>query len=64
MGEFMTPSEAADLLHVTLTTFRRYCENGHFGFLRTPGGKYRVKRADVEQWIADNMHEQTQQKES
>jgi excisionase family DNA binding protein len=43
----LTPSEAAELLHVAPTTIRHWAQNGRLAFTTTPGGHRRFTREDV-----------------
>jgi excisionase family DNA binding protein len=43
----LTPSEAAELLHVAPTTIRHWAQNGRLPFIRTPGGHRRFSLEDV-----------------
>lgn len=43
----LTPSEAAELLHVAPTTIRHWAQNGRLPFITTPGGHRRFTRENV-----------------
>ncbi len=43
----LTPSEAAELLHVAPTTIRHWAQSGRLAFITTPGGHRRFTREDV-----------------
>lgn len=43
----LTPSEAAELLHVAPTTIRHWAQNGRLPFITTPGGHRRFTREDI-----------------
>jgi excisionase family DNA binding protein len=43
----LTPSEAAELLHVAPTTIRHWAQNGRLPFITTPGGHRRFTRENI-----------------
>lgn len=43
----LTPSEAAELLHVAPTTIRHWAQNGQLPFITTPGGHRRFTRENI-----------------
>lgn len=40
--------EAADSLHVSVDTLRRWAEEGKVPAVRTPGGRWRFRREDID----------------
>lgn len=46
-NSLLTPSEAAELLHVAPTTIRHWAQNGRLPFITTPGGHRRFTREDI-----------------
>lgn len=49
MPEWMTPGEVARRLRVTPGAVRLWVRDGYLRSTRTPGGKYRIDRASVEE---------------
>lgn len=47
MLELLTPSEAAQLLHVAPTTIRHWSKIGKLPFIKTPGGHRRYNKEDL-----------------
>lgn len=47
-GNFLTPKQAAALLHVTTTTVARWADAGKIGSTTTLGGHRRYRRADID----------------
>ncbi|MBE9566704.1 MAG: helix-turn-helix domain-containing protein, partial [Proteobacteria bacterium] len=45
--EFMTLKEAARELRLSVSTLKRYIYAGQLRTFRTPGGRHRVRRADL-----------------
>ena len=50
--EWLSSTEASELLGVHQTTLRRWTDAGEIPCFRTPGGHRRFKAADLETWIA------------
>ena len=48
---YLSPQEAAELLHVTVQSIRRYCDNGTIPCVTTIGGHRRIKRSDLDVFI-------------
>lgn len=46
-NSLLTPSEAAELLHVAPTTIRHWAQNGRLPFITTPGGHRRFTRENI-----------------
>jgi excisionase family DNA binding protein len=46
--DFLKLFEAADILRVDESTLRRWIARGDFPAARTPGGQYRIARADLQ----------------
>jgi excisionase family DNA binding protein len=46
-NSLLTPSEAAELLHVAPTTIRHWAQNGRLSFITTPGGHRRFTRENI-----------------
>ena len=49
MSEYLTTSDAAELLKVTITTVQRWIQSGKLKAYQLPGerGKYRIKKEDL-----------------
>ena len=43
-SQFLTTSQAAALLNLSTSTFKKYISSGKVKAIRTPGGHYRVNR--------------------
>jgi excisionase family DNA binding protein len=52
LGPWLELSEAADYLGVHYTTLRRWADDGKVPFIRTPGGRRRFKRAELDLFMA------------
>lgn len=52
---FLTPHEAAELLHVTVQSIRRYCDEGKIPCIITPGGHRRIKKSDLDTFIGSGV---------
>lgn len=48
---YISPREAAELLHVTVQSIRRYCDSGKIPCVTTIGGHRRIKRSDLDKFI-------------
>lgn len=48
----MTPLEVADAFQVHAQTVRDWCRDGRLPAIQTPGGRFRIKREDVERFLA------------
>lgn len=48
--DYVTLSEAADMIDVSIKTVERMMDDGRLGFRRTPGGYRRLYRTDVEEY--------------
>ena len=46
--EFLTLTEAAKELRLSVSTLKRYIRDGHLRSYRTPGGGHRVRRAELQ----------------
>lgn len=46
-AEFITLKEAATDVRLSVSTMKRYIYSGHLRSYRTPGGRHRVRRADL-----------------
>ena len=55
-GEIMTMQQAADYLHCHYSTIYRLVRQGGFPVFRL-GGDYRLRRADIDEWIAQQHRE-------
>lgn len=42
--EFLTVTQAAALLNVSISTFKKYISSGKVPAIKTPGGHYRINR--------------------
>ena len=42
--EFLTSAQAAKLLNISISTFKKYISSGKIKAIKTPGGHYRVSR--------------------
>ena len=47
-GDYLTPNQVAELLHVAPVTVRHWASRGKLPFVVTPGGHRRFPRAEVE----------------
>ncbi len=45
--KFLTASQAAELLNVSISTLKKFIHSGKIKALKTPGGHYRVLRKDL-----------------
>jgi excisionase family DNA binding protein len=53
---YLTPHEAAELLHVTVQTIRRYCsKDGKLPYVTTHGGHRRIKKSDLDAFIGAGL---------
>ena len=48
-SEFVTVSQAVELLGAKLRTFREWVYQGRIPAIKTPGGRFLLRRADVEE---------------
>jgi DNA binding domain, excisionase family len=48
---YLSPKEAADLLHVTVQSIRHYCDTQKIPYTTTIGGHRRIKRSDLDVFI-------------
>lgn len=53
--DWLSLSEASDLLEVHPTTLRRWADSGNIPCLRTPGGHRRFRTADLTDWMQDSQ---------
>ena len=44
---FLTPSQAAEVLSVSLSTLKKFIYSGKIKTLKTPGGHHRIRRDDL-----------------
>ena len=51
---FLTASQAAELLNVSLATLKKYITLGKIRAIRTPGGHYRIKKQDILENLYDS----------
>ncbi|MFC1959688.1 helix-turn-helix domain-containing protein [Chloroflexota bacterium] len=54
-SEWVSLSEAAQILGVHPATVRNWADRGDLPMRRTPGGHRRFKRSDLELWVATNQ---------
>jgi len=52
---YLTPHEAAELLHVTVQTIRCYCDEQKIPCVTTLGGHRRIKRSDLDEFIGSGV---------
>lgn len=45
---FVRTGEAAEIAGVTSQTIRRWCQQGHIAFRKTPGGRIQVDRDSLQ----------------
>jgi excisionase family DNA binding protein len=50
----LTSAEVADRWGVTSATVTRWARNGNLASVRTPGGRLRFRRSDVEKFLAEH----------
>ena len=50
----LTPSEAAAEFGVTAATVRRWAKTDRISAVRTLGGQFRYRRAEIERLLAEN----------
>lgn len=55
-SEFVTVSQAVAILGAKLRTFREWVYQGRIAAVRTPGGRYLLRRADVEEIHSNIEH--------
>jgi excisionase family DNA binding protein len=55
-SEFVTVSQAVAILGAKLRTFREWVYQGRIAAVRTPGGRYLLRRADVEEIMENIEH--------
>ena len=55
-SEFVTVSQAVEILGAKLRTFREWVYQGRIAAIRTPGGRYLLHRADVEEIRSNIEH--------
>lgn len=55
-SEFVTVSQAVIILGAKLRTFREWVYQGRIAAVRTPGGRYLLRRADVEEIRSSIKH--------
>lgn len=48
----LSPTEAGARLGVSPWTVKRWAAEGHLGALRTPGGQWRFRQQDLEEFLA------------
>jgi len=46
-GVFLTTTEAAELIHVSLSTLKKYIYQEKLRTLKTPGGHHRIRKSDL-----------------
>ncbi len=51
VSDLLTPNEVAPLLKVAASTVRGWITRGHLPAFRTPGGEWRIRRADAERLL-------------
>ena len=44
---FLTASQAAEAINVSLSTLKKFIYQGRIKTLRTPGGHYRIRKSDL-----------------
>ena len=54
---FLTSTQAAKLLNISLVTFKKYIMAGKIRTIRTPGGHYRINKKD----LLDNLYATSEQ---
>ena len=45
---FLTASEAAEFINVSLSTLKKYIYLGKLKTLKTPGGHHRIRKSDLD----------------
>jgi excisionase family DNA binding protein len=50
-GEWLTAAQVAALLRLNRKTIYRMLQSGEIACGRLPGGRYRIRAADLEQWL-------------
>jgi excisionase family DNA binding protein len=53
----LSPSEAADRLGVHAHTLKRWARDGKIRGFRTPGGHWRFRQADLDEFVASRVRE-------
>jgi excisionase family DNA binding protein len=53
LPDLLTPTEAADVFRVTTRTLARWAQAGKLDVVRTPLGRRRYKRDDVQRLLTD-----------
>lgn len=57
MPHWLTSSEAASYLGVSVATIRRWCNDKELPYLRTPGGQKRFSIEKLDEWIDEHQVE-------
>ena len=53
---FLTSTQAAEVLNVSLVTLKKYIMLGKIRAIRTPGGHYRIKKQDILENLYDSSN--------
>lgn len=48
---FLTPTQAARVLNISLSTLKKFIYSGRIKTLKTPGGHHRIRRSDLLQMV-------------
>ncbi len=59
--ELLSPADAAKLLNLSLDGVQAITDRGALAFLRTPGGRFRYRRGDIERVAAKRVRSGKQQ---
>jgi len=44
---FLTAAQAAEIINVSLSTFKKFIYQGKIRTLKTPGGHHRIRKSDL-----------------
>ena len=53
---FLTTSQAAKMLNVSVSTLKKFIHEGKISSLKTPGGHHRILKTALFDLITDNLH--------
>lgn len=56
---YVTPSEAAEILNVSLSTLKKFIYSGKMVTLKTPGGHHRIRKADLYRQISQVLEDKS-----
>ena len=54
MPDYLSPSEAADEIGVSVETVRRWIDAGHLEAWRTPGGHRKIERTALRRFLFES----------